>query len=387
MPLSMHLYLDATSSEVTATRRCRVERRDGQRVISSDELWYSLPASAALPAESDGEPYLLACLMLAMSEGRSLFVHGEASRTLLSNLTEFRDAWCCWRPSDYSPVDFESDAITDVAPLQSREAAIAFSGGADSAFSVWRHVNARVTHGSYHIRRPLFVHGFDIALADQASFDTARDAAQRSLADLGLTLLTIRTNFQEIVHVNWEHVFAAAIASALQFCKGDCGVALIGSSEPYDSLVFPWGSNPITDHLLSSATMEVVHDGAAFGRAGKIAAIAGWRAGCDNLRVCWQGEHRGGNCGRCEKCQRTMFNFLCNGLPVPDCLPQEIDYDVLRTVRITSPALVSEWSQILQTATRNGLDERWMRIVRSKLRRRLLLGLPGALSLPKKSGD
>jgi phage gp37-like protein len=82
-----------------------------------------------------------------------------------------------------------------------------------------------------------------------------------------------------------------------------------------------------------------------------------------------------------------MFNFLCNGLPVPDCLPQEIDYDVLRTVRITSPALVSEWSQILQTATRNGLDERWMRIVRSKLRRRLLLGLPGALSLPKKSGD
>ena len=186
--------------------------------------------------------------------------------------------------------------------------------------------------------------------------------------------------------MNWEHVFVAAVVSALHFCKGECGVALVGSSEPYNSLVIPWGSNPITDHLLSSAAMEVVHDGAAFGRAAKIAAIAEWRAGCENLRVCWQGDHQGRNCGRCEKCQRTMFDFLCNRLPVPGCLPQEIDYALLKNMKVTSPALQSEWRQILATAAQNGLDEKWMRIVQSKLRRHHGLGLLNPLPLLRRAG-
>ena len=272
-------------------------------------------------------------------------------------------------PRDYFPIDFESDAILDNAPLHLREAVVAFSGGVDSAFSVWRHLNAPEPHRSCRIHRPLLVHGFDIALADEASFATAQQAAQRTLADVGLSLLAVRTNFQEVVRVNWEHVFAAALVSAMHLCKAECGVALIGSSEPCSSLIIPWGSSPITDHLLSSDTMEVVHDGASFGRSAKVAGIADWQAACDNLRVCWQGVHHGRNCGRCEKCQRTMFNYRCNKLPVPDCLPQGIDYGLLKSIGITSPSLASEWSQILATATQNGLDERWMRIVESKLRR------------------
>ena len=387
VPRSMHLFLDSASSGATVTRRCRVERRDGHRAVSADVLWYSLASSAGLPDEADGEPYLLACVMQAMVEGRSLVVHGDVSRALLVNLSEFRDAWTCWGPHEYSSVDFECDAILDDVHPRSAAAAVAFTGGVDSAFSVWRHVNSRTPALAYRLQRPVLVHGFDIPLADEASFATARDAAQRSLSEVGLSLLAIRTNFQEIVRTNWEHQFAAAVVSAMQFCKGECGIALIGSSEPYDSLVFPWGSNPITDHLLSSATMKVVHDGAAFGRSAKIAAIADWQTGCENLRVCWQGEHHGGNCGRCEKCQRTMFNFLCNGLPVPASLPQEIDYGLLKDISLASPALLSEWQQILITATRRGLDERWMGIVRSKLRRHRLHALLDGLSLRRRPGD
>jgi len=384
MARSMHLYLDSTSSGTTVTRQCRIERRDGERAISPEVLWYSLPASAGLPGEGDGEPYLLACLMLAMMEGRSLFVHGEVSRTLLANLTEFRDAWCCWLPQEYQPIDFESDAILDAAPLGPRDAAIAFTGGVDSAFSVWRHVNAQAGHREYRIRRPVLVHGFDIALADEASFATAEQAAERTLSDVGLPLLAVRTNFQAVVRMNWEHVFAAAVVSTLHFCKGECEVALLGSGEPYNAVVVPWGSNPITDHLLSSASMEVVLDGSAYGRPAKIAALADWQAGCESLRVCWQGDHQGRNCGRCEKCQRTMYDFLCNGLPVPGCLPQEIDLDLLKSIGIATPTLRAEWGEILATAKRNGLDERWMKIVESKLRPRRLRGVLDALPAPRR---
>ncbi len=214
MPRSMHLFFDATSSGGTATRRCRIERRDGQQASSSDVLWYSVPSSEGLPDEADGEPYLLACVMQAMSEGRSLVVHGDVSRTLLVNLSEFRDAWCCWRPREYSPIDFECDAILDDVHPSSGAAAVAFTGGVDSAFSVWRHVNAQAPQLAYRIRRPVLVHGFDIPLADEASFATAQDAAQRSLSEVGLSLLTD------------PHQFPGGRAHELGTCA--CGCCRIG---------------------------------------------------------------------------------------------------------------------------------------------------------------
>ena len=97
---SMHLYLEAFQSDIV-TRQCRIERRNAAQTTSSEVLWYSMPMSEGLPPEEDGEPFLLACMLQAMAEKRSLFVHGSASRELLSNLTEFRNAWHCWRPDDY----------------------------------------------------------------------------------------------------------------------------------------------------------------------------------------------------------------------------------------------------------------------------------------------
>lgn len=368
MQPSMHLFLESKTSEGIVERRCRMERRDGERITSSEVLWYALPASTALPSEGDGEPYLLAYLMQAMREGRSLVVHGEVSRVLLSNLMEFRDAWCCWKPRHYAPIDFEADAILDPSPILPKNAAIAFSGGVDSVFSLWRYFRKHDGHRSYRITRPVLVHGFDIPLSDDASFAAAQGHAESALSDIDLSPLVIRTNFRDVMTVSWEDACAIAIASAMQFCKGECGQAIIGSSEPYHSLVIPWGSNPVTDHLLTSGTMEVVHDGAAFGRVDKVLTLSEWQAGRDHLRVCWEGNHHGENCGRCEKCQRTLFNFLCNNLPIPACLPQQIDTKLLKRTRISSAIMHSEWSQILARAERNGIEEPWTRMVRSKLR-------------------
>jgi hypothetical protein len=56
MARSMHLYLDSTSSGTTVTRQCRIERRDGERALSAEVLWYSLPASAGLPVKATESP-------------------------------------------------------------------------------------------------------------------------------------------------------------------------------------------------------------------------------------------------------------------------------------------------------------------------------------------
>lgn len=50
--------------------------------------------------------------------------------------------------------------------------------------------------------------------------------------------------------------------------------ALIPSTYRYDELL-PWGSQPLTDPLLGTSRLTIVHDGADFSRADKIGTIAG----------------------------------------------------------------------------------------------------------------
>ncbi len=143
-----------------------------------------------------------------------------------------------------------------------------------------------------------------------------------------------------------------------------------GSSEPYDSLVIPWGSSPITDHLLSSSEFVVMHDGASHSRTEKVKEICEWRVGVENLRVCWQGDLKDRNCGICEKCVRTKLNFLAVGHPIPTCFPDsDILYD-LDKVKLTNKAVVTEWRQIYHYTMKNNEKAPWLR----KIKKVIIMG-------------
>ena len=78
-------------------------------------------------------------------------------------------------------------------------------------------------------------------------------------------------------------------------------------------VTIPWGSNPVTSPLLSSARMRMVQPGAGTTRTEKVRAIGGLDSVRSHIRVCWQGDQLGRNCGRCEKCVRSKVNFLAAG--------------------------------------------------------------------------
>ena len=109
--------------------------------------------------------------------------------------------------------------------------------------------------------------------------------------------------------------FGAALASCLHLFKGRCGAGLIASSKPYDDLLLPSGSNPITDPLMSGDRFEIVHDGAAFSRAVKVAAIGQWRAGVEALRSVGRGRTRIGTAGRVKSASEPRARFWRAGFP------------------------------------------------------------------------
>ena len=353
MSRSMHLFFDSTSSGTTVTRRCRIERRDGERALSSECFGTLFRPRRGSPrrrrrALSPRVPHA------GHGGGEVSLVHGEVSRTLsrTSPSSATRGVAGCRRSTSPS---ISSPTRSSTTRPPSRDAAVAFSGGVDSAFTVWRHVNAqaapRVSHPT-SCARPRIRHrtGGRGLLRDGSASGTAHPFRRR--AALGHRPHELPGDRARELGARVRGRSGVDSALLQRGMRGRAPRQRGALRCPRR----PLGSNPITDHLLSSASMEVVLDGAAFGRPAKIAALADWQAGCESLRVCWQGEHQGRNCGRCEKCQRTMFDFLCNRLPVPGRLPQEIDLDLLKSIGIASPPLRAEWSQILATATnRTGL--------------------------------
>jgi len=79
-----------------------------------------------------------------------------------------------------------------------------------------------------------------------------------------------------------------------------------------------WGTHPEIDDQVRWASTQVVHEGLNLTRQQKLGVIARHVYGANPpvlIRVCWG---RSTNCGRCEKCIRTIIGLLLTGLDPND---------------------------------------------------------------------
>ena len=74
----------------------------------------------------------------------------------------------------------------------------------------------------------------------------------------------------------------------------------------------PEGSHPLLDPNYSSSSLDVRHEAFGLTRAERVASVAQWDEVLPYLLVCSEGPVEPGvtNCGRCEKCIRTMIALL-----------------------------------------------------------------------------
>ncbi len=343
------------------TRSCIIKRMDGDILISQKELWFKFSNLITPPKDDDCDSYLLALIMDAMKEGRKISIKGSVSKELLSNLVEYQSVWHKWLPDTYKTVDIIVDNIND-QEIPVFGAICAFSGGVDATFSVWRHSQQKHSYRSQKINACSIVHGFDIPLTDTQAFINSKNKAANTLKDININLLPIYTNYRNISKCSWEHAFATALVATLSNFKYIAGTCIIGSSHEYKHLRFPWGSSPLTDHLLSSNSFKVLHDGSSHTRTEKVNEITEWAIGINNLRVCWEGEHQDSTCGKCEKCLRTQANFLANGQLIPNCFPdiENIEARLQNILQKKMGPPFYEWKDILYYAKKNNIQAAWV---------------------------
>jgi hypothetical protein len=167
---------------------------------------------------------------------------------------------------------------------------------------------------------------------------------------LGLPLCVVRTDAHALTgHArDWADVHGCVLAALATSLGGDLGEVVIPSTDSYATLV-PYGSHPLVDPLLSTASLTVRHGDIGAGRAGKVAAIATQRPDLlPFLKVCYA-EDRVDNCGRCGKCIITMAALVaCDALEAATGFPDEIPFDELRAMRPAPLQSRQHWVDVVR---------------------------------------
>lgn len=316
----------------------RFEESDGRarvvaRVIWEDcerptrDVYFETAAEFAGALSCSAEPFVVAATMPALWHGeRRLRVAGEICPTLRDGLTTAMNLMRHWHDLDREPVRFEAPLRAKSPVATSPRAGFFVTGGVDCLATLRANrLNYPRTHPGW-IRDGIAIFGLEVD--DSTAFEHVLERLRSLAGAAEFTLMPVYTSVRYLHDdwLFWREVFEGAVlASVGHAARRQLTQLYIASSNDFANL-HPHGSHPMLDPLYSSHELRIFHDGTALTRLDKVRLLADWDIGLQHLRVCNQVVlYRADqlNCGRCEKCLRTMLALLIAGaLNRTDAFPQ-----------------------------------------------------------------
>lgn len=269
------------------------------------------------------ETALVLASMGAMRNGVPVISRVPISRTFLRNQEKLSEIFTGWFP-EFSPLDVLAEDLYQATPSGTGRVGCFFTGGVDSFYSF-------LTHRS-EITDLVYVHGYDIKLEDIAHREAVTEMGRKLERETGVRFIEIETNAIRLFKDfgKWGlHGHGYGLGAAARLLSGYLDKLYIPSSFAVAELL-PWASHPATDPLFSDEALQVVHD-ACIERTEKIVFLSAQDVALRNLRVCWENVEGEYNCGRCEKCLRTMTTLYGMGvLEKSDTFPKRIEPKMIR---------------------------------------------------------
>ena len=337
------------------TLSCRLT---GARLDLPARLWYCVPRQLASFVPLNGDPFLPVVMLAGMKHGRDIVIESDVSDALLASSRQIMSilhAWSQRAGDDLAVVDV--DAATAARQRHGSATGAFFSGGVDSFYTLLKNHRRYPADDSRLISRLILLHGFDIRLDQADLFDLTYRHAREAAHAFGKELVPVKTNAHRVLEgLDWgKYAHGGVLAGAGLSLAGLFHTLFIAASYHFFDL-FPWASHPAIDPLWSTEGLEFVHDGSEAARPEKVRFIASSPAALRSLRVCWENREGAYNCGKCEKCLRTMMDlFLCGALERAEVFPKTIDLDAV--ARLTpSPIARVFWRGTLERLRASGAD-------------------------------
>jgi len=314
-------------------------------------------------AAFDATPAIAAVLLPALRKHWAIEVEAPVSARVMAALPTIQDILTNWDERN-TRVDIQPHSV--IAPARDTAATgvgVFFSGGVDSFYSLVKHTKT-ITH-------LIFIVGFDVPIENQQLRSQVTESIRTAARELGLPLIEVQTNLREFAdrYAQWELYHGAALVSVGLLLRGSLGALYVPASDTYADIV-PWGSHPLLDPLWSAETLEIIHDGCEATRVAKTALIAQNAVALKTLRVCWRNLDGAYNCGRCEKCLRTMVALESLGA-LGRCQTFAIPLDLRRVaaLRLGDNTILALWKQNHKAVKQQGTNPALERAVRTAMKR------------------
>lgn len=210
---------------------------------------------------------------------------------------------------------FHCVPLTPVTPIvhpRSNSVGLLFTGGIDSWHTLLEHQD-EITHLVY-------VMGYDIPLAETAFQEVVHNMLSEVASELGKTLVVLHTNLRQLIRfplISWRYYHISALVAAVMLLRPTIGRLYVSGTYPAEAKV-SIGTYKEVDPLWSTEYLDVHHVG-SISRLEKTRRVAASPLAMRTLRVCWKNRRSDRlNCGRCEKCLRTMAALQSLGA-LDDC--------------------------------------------------------------------
>jgi hypothetical protein len=312
------IRLEESADHCLLSARVRHESGDG----TETDLWFRFPAALRSLLTTAADPFFVALLLPAMMLEERLVIEGDVCPRLLESSAQIQDIFASW-VKGARQISVEAGRQSNPPLRPGRGTGSLFSGGVDSFHTLLKNRDT-ITH-------LLLLDRFDHKMtASDAVSRATREHAARVANDFGKELLVLQSNARLLYRsdkVKWTYYHGVVLAAMGVALGNVLHTVLIPASHTYAQLQ-PWGTHPLLDPLWSTHLTRIIHDGAEATRSQK---VMDWICRSDlalqSLRVCPNpGDDY--NCGRCEKCLRTMIQIYLAGklgnCPVfPSTLPVE----------------------------------------------------------------
>ncbi len=331
------------------------------RVIFEDcgrpeqSVYIKTPLSFADGFGVNPDAFLVGCLLPALHLGeKRIFMDQPVCPFLKEGLgvaMKLLSHWTKARPNGgYTPLRIEAKSRENLNSLIPVRTGMVMSGGMDSLAALrLNRLHYPKDHPGY-VQDSFFLHGFDIGGVVERGmkyhvFDRAMEAILKITRDAGSQLIAVYTNLRHLCDNRelWlDSFFGAVLAAMAHTFSTRINLMFIASSYDIPNL-HPCGSHPLLDPEYSSYGVRLRHRDYEMSRLEKIKIVSGWDVAFQNFRVCLANVPDRLNCGKCEKCVRTMTELTALGVlhktqafVEDEVTPEDIEqFDI--TIRVRPP--------------------------------------------------
>ena len=345
-----------------------IERGGGETV----ELYYEFPEQWGRFVFDGADPFVAAMVlphMMIESPPEDLYIDPPVSNQIIRGAHSYMDAASVMRAQEMQRIAIHAKNLVDREGTVQPTVGAFFSMGVDSFYTLLKSVRD-VPSTSPRITHLINIAGVQEPLSRERGIEDTRLLMREVAKEVDLPILFGRTNLRDVFDAKWGRYHGAGLASVALALSAGFGRILLPSAHAYSNFR-SIGCHPLLDQWWSNELTRVTVDGAERIRRDKLLHLVGNDPlGLKYLRVCLHNRGAEYNCGRCQKCLRTMLTLhLMGTLNRAESFPGPFTSQKLDLMAVRTYSEMVHVQEILDYAREIGANPRLIRRLHKLVRR------------------